>query len=157
MYEVAKGLFIGTERDCFYSERNEWAVLHACKSPCHQRALNYRGSLSPTHPCYLTYERGNHLYLNIIDPPQPLFKPPLFIESLKFIDKHIKDRNILIHCNLGLSRAPSIALLWLAKRTDLISNESFQSAAISFKQIYPYFQPGHGISYYLTQNWSNFE
>lgn len=157
MYEVARGLFIGPEGDCFHRDQNDWAVIHACKIPCHQRVLNYRGSLLSTHPHYLMYEQGNHLYLNIIDPPQPLFKPPLFMESLKFIDKHIKERNILIHCNHGFSRAPSIALLWLAKRTDMISNESYKSAAENFIKIYPYYQPGRGISYYLAQNWNHFE
>ena len=157
MQELYDGLFVGNEQDCFYDNKDEWAVIHASKTPCHQRALNYRGSLPPNHPNYLTYEQGNHLYLNIIDPPQPLFKPPLFHESMRFLDHHVKEKKVLIHCNLGMSRASSIALLWLAKRTDLMSDESFRSAATDFIQIYPYYQPGRGITTYLSSNWSTFQ
>ena len=157
MHDVIGILYIGNYVDCFYNENPEWAVIHACKSPCHQRVLRYRGSLLSNHPHYLTYEKGSHLYLNIIDPPQPLFKLPLFTESLSFIDKYISDRKILIHCNLGHSRAPSIALLWLAKRKKHISNESYLTALSDFKKIYPCYQPGSGISYYLQQNWKDID
>jgi len=157
MYEVAKRLFIGTERDCFYSEKNEWAVIHACKFPCHQRALSYRGSLPSNHPHYLTYERGSHLFLNIIDPLQPLFKLPLFTASLDFIDNYIDERQVLIHCNHGLSRAPSIALLWLAKRKNAITNVSYRDAYTEFNKIYPQYQPGNGIAHYLLDHWLEIE
>jgi len=157
MFEICQNLFIGNEFDCFFDNREDWAVIHACKSPCHQRALGYRKSLPSTHPNYLTYETGNHLVLNIIDPPAPLFKLPLFISSISFIDKHIQQRKILIHCNLGLSRAPSIGLLYLAKRTEVISNASYREAAQDFLKIFERYQPGRGIVIYLSNNWENIE
>lgn len=153
MFEIYSDLFIGSQHDCFYGNRDEWAVIHACKSPCHQKALGYRGNLPSTDPHYLVYEAGNHLFLNIIDPPKPLFKIPLFIRSLDFIDRHISDRKVLIHCNHGFSRAPSIALLYLAKRLKLINNDSYEAAFSDFKEIYPYYQPGTGIAIYLSRNW----
>ena len=46
--------------------------------------------------------------------------------------------SVVIHCNQGLSRAPSIALLWLAKRAKAISSsESYAAAAQAFLEIYP--------------------
>lgn len=153
MFEVYPNLYIGSLSNCFYDNRTDWAVVHACKSPCHQRALRYRGSLPSSHPHYLVFERGNHLFLNIIDPPPPLFKPPLFIKSLNFIDRHISDKKILIHCNLGCSRAPSIALLYLAKRAKAIDATSFRSAVKDFIKIFPHYQPQRGIVIYLERNW----
>jgi len=157
MFEVYPNLFVGNESDCFYHEKEHWAVIHACKSPCHQRILCYTGSLPENHPNYLVYENGNHLFLNIIDPPAPLFKTQLFTQSLDFISNRISERKVLIHCNNGLSRAPSIALLFLAKRFQAISNENFMLAATDFKKLYPYYQPGRGIVCYLAQNWQVFD
>lgn len=153
MYQVATNLYVGNETNCFVEERTNWAVVHACKSPCHQGIIGYTGSLPSTHPNYLVYERGNHLFLNIIDPPVPLFKSELFSKCLDFIDSNIKTGNVLVHCNKGESRAPSLALLYLAKRRKTISNESYVSAANEFKKIYPYYTPGRGIVVYLSQNW----
>ncbi len=157
MFEVYQNLFIGNQYECFYQNRYDWAVIHACKSPCHQRALGYKGSLSPTHPNYLIYEKGNHLFLNIIDPPGPLFKKPLFIRSLDFIDYHISERKILIHCNHGLSRSPSIALLYLAKKLKVINDDNYIAAVSDFRKMYPYYQPGTGIAIYLSKNWQVFK
>jgi len=157
MFQVHPNLFVGSENECFYILREDWAVIHACKSPCHQNAVGYRGNLSPRHPNYLTFEVGNHLFLNMIDPPQPLFKPPLFETALDFIEKHISKRKVLIHCNLGLSRAPSIALLYLAKRAKVINGKGYSEAAQDFVKIFPRYQPGRGIALYLSIHWSDFQ
>jgi hypothetical protein len=157
MIEVYRNLFVGNDSSCFCSEKSGWALVHACKIPCHQKAVGYIGSLSPNHPYYLICEKPNHLFLNIIDPPRPMFPSLLFTKSLDFIDYHIKDRKVLVHCNNGLSRAPSIALLFLAKRIGKINNDSFQQAAIDFKKLYSHYQPGRGIATYLHQNWKVFD
>ncbi len=153
MFEVYPNLFIGTERDCFYTQKNKWAVIHACKSPCHQQALGYRGSLPKHHPHYLVYERGSDLFLNMIDPNEPLFMPPLFIASLDFIETHIAKRKVLIHCNLGLSRSPSLALLYLAKRAKVINGKSYEEATKDLIKLYPNYLPRKGIAHYLDLHW----
>lgn len=157
MIEVYPHLFVGNNTDCFFHEKQGWAVIHACKSPCHQRIVGYKGSLPQDHPNYLICEKGTHLFLNMIDPPSPLFKPELFTKSIDFISNYIPARQVLIHCNNGFSRAPSIALLFLAKRPRKISNESFVKAVSDFKKLYPYYQPGKGIATYLCRNWKVFD
>ena len=156
MFEVYPSLFIGALRECFFTQRDDWAVIHACKSPCHQRALNYKGNLHKNHPSYLVYENGNHLFLNMIDPSEPLFMPPLFVEPLDFIEKHISKRKVLIHCNLGLSRSPSIALLYLAKRAKAINGERYRKATQDFVKLFPSYQPAGGIALYLNIHWLEF-
>ena len=156
MIEVVERLFIGSETDCRIGD-DDWAIVHACKSPCHQRAVGYRGRLPRSHPNYLVLEESNDLYLNIIDPPGPLFMPPLFTSFLEFAQRQWKQgRKILIHCNQGESRAPSLALLFLAKCRNEISNESFDSAKHEFQRIYSYYQPGQGIQTYLRGKWNDF-
>ena len=156
MKEVYDRVFVGCDYECF-ENKEDWVTVHACKSPCHQRAVGYRGSLSPNHPNYLVLERGNNLYLNIIDPPIPLFMMPLFTEFLRFIRHHWNEgKNVLIHCNKGESRAPSLALLFLAKDIGVINNESYEKAKEEFMKIYPSYFPGRGIQTYLPDHWGEF-
>lgn len=153
---VYERLYVGTEEDCRYGN-NEWAVVHACKSPCHQKEVGYSGSLPNTHPNYLVLERENDLILNMIDPPRPLFMPKLFIDFLAFSEKHWKNgQKLLIHCNLGESRAPSLALLFMAKYLHKISNISYENARLDFITIFPNYTPGLGIQTYLHQHWNEF-
>jgi len=153
MRKIYEHLFVGTDSDCF-DNKTGWATVHACKSPCHQRAVGYRGSLPSSHPHYLVLEKGPNLYLNMIDPPQPLFMMPLFTNFLAFARNNWHEgKNILIHCNLGESRAPSLALLFLAKIGSVIPNDSFDSAHQEYRKIDPHYYPRQGIQIYLRKNW----
>lgn len=153
MTEIHQNLYIGSEKDC-RNGNNELAVVHACKSPCHQRVVGYRGSLSKAHPNYLVKEDEFNLYLNIIDPPVPLFMPETFTSFMGFARKHFEaDRRILIHCNQGESRAPSLALLFLAKHVQSIPDESYEAAREEFVSAFPGYKPGRGIQTYLRENW----
>jgi hypothetical protein len=157
MLEVQGGLYVGNEADCRVGD-DEWAVVHACKSPCHQRAVGYRGSLSRNHPHYLVLEQGTDLYLNLVDPPIPLFMAPSFISFLSFARVQLKEgMKILIHCNQGESRAPSLALLLQAKLLGSISNESYEAARAEFEALFIGYNPGMGIQRYLADHWSEFD
>lgn len=135
-------------------DRDERAIVHACKEPCHRRAVGYRDrSLPSSHPDYLHREDPYNLYLNIIDPPIPLFKPESFTIFFNFMDRVITQRPVLIHCNKGESRAPSLTLLYMAKRLNLLPDESYAAAAAAFAAQFPY-KPGKGIATYLTENWA---
>lgn len=156
MQELYERLFVGSEWHC-RSGDSEWAVVHACKSPCHQRAVGYQGSLRSNHPNYLVLEEENNLYLNIVDPPQPLFMPPLFTAFLSFAKKEWeKTKKVLIHCNQGESRAPSLALLFLAKYAKAIAGDSYEMAKSNFVSIFPSYRPGQGIQIYLSKHWDEF-
>jgi len=77
MQQVQNRLYVRDDSDC--TPRNEdYAVVHACKHPCHQEAVGYTGSLSSSHPHYLSYRDGDDLYLNMIDPERPMFMPEMF-------------------------------------------------------------------------------
>ncbi|MDX6269887.1 MAG: hypothetical protein QOD28_1110 [Acidobacteriota bacterium] len=155
MIEVHQNIYIGTVQDCFSLSPDNWATVHACKHPCHVRALNYTGSLPQSHPNYLVAERDRDLFLNMVDMERelsPVFTNPIMEAAMAFIEKHSSSQRVLIHCNQGMSRAPSIALLHLA-RIGQIANETFENAATSFKLKYPHYSPARGISLYMTRNW----
>lgn len=153
MYEVFERVWVANDQFC-RSGGGEWAVVHACKSPCHQRAVDYRGSLPSSHPNYLSLNRGPDLYLNLIDPPRPLFMPSSFAVFLDFADAEwAAGRKLLIHCNQGESRAPSLALLFMAKRRSALDDTSYLAARGEFEQIYKNYRPGAGIQTYFSEKW----
>lgn len=128
------------------------AIVHACKDPCHREAAGYTGkSLPPAHPDYLFLERERHLYLNLIDPPAPLFQLESFHRFFQFVDRQIAQRPVLIHCNKGESRAPSLTLLYMAKR-GMLEGNSYNAARAAFEKLHPY-KPGKGIVTFLEKNW----
>jgi hypothetical protein len=149
---INERLSFGNESACTHIADGTIAVVHACKEPCHRGAVGYSTrTISSSHPNYLVLERGHHLYLNLIDPSQPLFMMPSFEEFLKFVEREIAERPVLIHCNQGESRAPSLTLLYMAKRLAALPNDSYVAAATEFRRKYTY-NPGRGIETWLTTN-----
>lgn len=151
--EVIPNLLFGNESACTHQADGSVAVVHACKEPCHRRAVGYtQRSLPKNHPNYLVFETDYHLFLNLIDPPLPLFMLPSFEAFFAFVDKHIDERRVIVHCNQGESRAPSLALLYAAKRADRFPDDSYGAAALAFRKEYPY-NPGRGIQTWLAAHW----
>ena len=142
MVEIAPGLYIGSLDDC----PAKIPTIHALKDPCY---LDKSGTWRRGSPRGLFFESGDNLYLNMVDArSSKYFSAELFTESLKFIDRFDE---VLIHCNAGQSRAPSIGLLWMAKR--VWGSASFTDACIPFLEIYPDFDPGPGIRRFLSDHW----
>jgi len=155
MKEILENLFVGNDADCL-NVGSDFAIIHACKT-CHQKVLGYRGSLSSTHPNYLIFEQKNHLYLNMVDMEQellPRFTHPIMNRAILFIEKNIKIKPVLIHCNQGYSRSPSIGLIYMARKRKVSSN-SYPNARNDFISVYPDYLPGQGIELYLMKNWEH--
>ena len=160
MIEVFSNLYIDTVDDYEFRVKSQegWSVVHACKEPYHRRELGYTTNGAPKgHPEYLITRRGNRLILNLVDAPNPAYIPKEIIDAaLEFIHKGLSDgRKVLVHCNLGESRSPSIGLLYLAAHTEKLSKE-FATAENEFRQIYPSYNPGAGMKGFLVKNWSNY-
>lgn len=154
MIKVKENIFVGNLNDCL--EAKDFSIVHCCKNPCHLRAVGYTGNLDKSHQNYLVYEDKRNLFLNLVDAPFPLspkFGHPMFAAAFRFIDNYLKKGEVLLHCNQGHSRGPSLALAYMAMK-DLIDNESYEAATADFKKVYPTYEPGKGIAHYLENNWS---
>lgn len=79
---------------------------------------------------------------------------PIIKSALNFIRDHIKAEKILVHCNQGQSRSPSIGLVYLAQNGN-ISSTSYINAKKEFVKIYPEYLPGKGLELYLHKNWES--
>ncbi|SRR6266496_4374819 len=161
MIEVYSKLFVGNEQDYEYSvsDQSGWAIVHACKEPYHRQALGYSGRGAPRdHPEYLVAPRGNRLILNMVDTDNPMFFDRRMISrALDFIDQQRADSlNVLVHCNQGESRGPSIALLYMAARLRVLPTASLETAEQEFRKLYLYYNPKMGIRGHLRQYWQQY-
>src|SRR6266700_7038246 len=132
MIEVYPNLFVGNRRDyeTVVSGQPGWAVVHACKD-YHRSAVGYKlWNVSRDHPEYLLARRENRLMLCLLDLPVSLFiKKEMIEQALDFIDEMCASGlKVLIHCVAGRSRSPSITLLYLATRLNVLLTDSFEAA-----------------------------
>ena len=160
MIEVYPNLFIGNADDYELQVKGQpgWMVIHACKEPYHRRELGYTSRGAPkNHPEYLIARRENRLILNLVDADDPNYIPKEIIDSaLGFIQEGLrKSQRVLVHCNQGESRSPSIGMLYLAINTEKLPKE-FAEAEHGFRQIYPLYNPSLGMRGFLIRNWSNY-
>jgi predicted protein tyrosine phosphatase len=131
-----------------------WSIVHACKEPYHRAALGYTSRGAPKDdPEYLIARRGPRLMLNLVDVDDPQYvRPEIFEAALDFIDNELElGTNVLVHCNQGHSRAPSIAMLWLGRRSLL--PDDFEEAEAAFRRIYSDYAPRNGIRSFVEANW----
>jgi hypothetical protein len=125
------------------------ARVHACKHPCHMAKC---GQLVDGSPGYLAHAEGDEMWLNMIDPDEPLFRVDLFRQFLQWALPRV-GRPMLIHCNQGESRARSLALLILAA-TGKIDARSYEAASRAFANATgKAYRPGRGIGDFLDAKW----
>lgn len=170
MKEIIEGLFVGDEMDYgnllkehipgreIDQPTNDFAVIHACKEPFHRNLLGYTGRGCPKDsPEYLYAERGNRLFMNIVDAPKSIFFDKGMInKALDFIlQKRNEGLKVLIHCNEGFSRSPSIALLYLIKH-NLIKGDTLEDCEAEFLKLYPNYNPGTGMRGFVKEHWEEY-
>ena len=119
MKEIYHDIFVGNEQDYYTIQReSNWAILHCCKHPFHCQFVGYRGTLPSTHPNYALKRIENEMALNLVDMDRFSenylgFNRDMFATAFSFLDEYrLQGYKILIHCNQGESRAPTIGLLY---------------------------------------------
>ncbi len=156
MIEVYPNLFAGSQDDYERRVKHEpgWCVVHACKEPYHRAALGYSGRAAPrTHPEYLIARRGHRLILNLIDAADPAYIPKEIVDAaLEFIRDGLREgMRVLVHCNQGESRAPTLCLLYLLRETNAITAQTPEAAIHQFSRLYPPYNPAGGLRGFLCQ------
>lgn len=150
---------IHTEMELLTMMPEGWAVVHAAKEPFHRMALGYVTRGCPKeHPGYLWTERpGNRLALNIVDAPSSLFFSKEMIDkALDFIEQKLGEGlKVLVHCNEGFSRSPSLCLLYLIKH-GIIKGETLEDCETEFMKLYPEYSPGTGMRGFVKEHWKEY-
>jgi len=159
MKEVITGLFVGNQKDVEnYVFAGPWAFCLAAKEPWHRAHLLYTGrACAKDHPEYLWAVTEDKIILNLVDAPKAEFFDKKIIDAaLEFIEKQLLlQKRVVIACNQGESRSPSIALLFLIKE-GVISGETFEDCEAEFMKLYPDYNPNDGIRGFCKLNWKSY-
>jgi len=147
-------IYIGGRADSQLRTDPDWAVVNAAKT-VHCEIMGW-GNVTPRdHPNYLSFEDGQLLSFNWVDGAAFLYRmsgPEAFTRALDFIEQWSATKNVLINCDQGQSRSPTVALLYLAKRLHVIPDGSFEEARQAFQALHPNYAPS-GIAEFVAAHW----
>ncbi|MFP4057716.1 MAG: dual specificity protein phosphatase family protein [Candidatus Brocadiia bacterium] len=158
MTEIHPRLFVGSRWDYEAQVAFEegWYVVHAAKEPYHRQAVGYDGpEPPPDHPEHLVARRGARLMLNLRDHVLPVQLPTeLFDAAVDFIHEGLSSgHRVLVHCEVGVSRSPTVGLLYLTAFTDVLDAGSLDEAMDRYLALYPDFSPGPALRRFLRDHW----
>ena len=151
-------LYIGSKTDYRKKSNSEkFAFVHACKTVhCERLGWSYNNTSNyKGHPNYLHKETSKWLSINWVDGPAKYYNmagTEMFEKALDFIENKLNNFDVLVHCDQGVSRSPTVGLLYLSKREETISSNSFIDARKEFIDIYPEYDP-KGIANFVAKNW----
>lgn len=84
------------------------------------------------------------------------FNRDMFDTAFSFLDEYrLQGYKILIHCNQGESRAPTIGLLYIA-RLGAFEYADFDTSVPKLKEIYPVYMPKRNIFLTVRSLWRDF-
>ena len=151
-------LYVGDDNDFEKNrERENFSFVRCCKygPGGHQDLLGYTTKAAPKGKDYEYVIRKNVLAINILDLDDPHFMPDDGVNhALEFIGKKLElGNNVLVACNQGHSRGPSVALLYLESVGEF-RNDIFRNAEKVFRSIYSKYDPGQGVEQYSKTKYS---
>lgn len=155
-----EGLFVGNAADTY---KFSGSILHAARDPWFLTAaqvlikhamdeIAVKRFFPVDNVIRMDY---NQMALNMVDANDArYFLNEMVNAGLEFISERMAEGDpILVHCNAGLSRSPSLCFLWMFEH-GFLDNE-YQYAVPQFKGIYKDWCPGNGIWNYLKNRCEN--
>ena len=156
MHQISSKLWVGSDADFAQLDQygTEWAIVHAAKT-WHKTVCGYTTNAAPKDAEYYVALRGKRLALNLIDAPDPKFVPKELVDTaLAFITANLAGlegaEQLLIHCNQGHSRAPTLGMLYIASTLP----EDFEAAEVEYRKLCPDYAPGNGMREFARANWA---
>ena len=158
MIEVYPNLFVGGDEDYEkVKDSKGWSWLRCCKygPGGHQQILNYHTLAAPEGKNKYVARKGDLMALNLLNLHDPHYINSAMIDSgLEFIQERLAAGDkVLVACNKGKSRGPSIALLYMRSVGELPYNLGMSERV--FSALYPEYDPDQGLRQYLRWHWSD--
>lgn len=159
MEEIINRLYVGGDSDYERLKgKSGWSFLRCCKEGPggHRETLGYSTHAAPKGPNYLAVEKGDRMALNFLDPTDPNLIPEKMVATgLEYVHKRLTAGDkVLVACNMGHSRGPTTAMLYLRSIGDLRGN--FHSSERVFRTLYPKYDPGLGVRQFARHHWGGF-
>ena len=150
LYKIQNtNLFIGNKDDEKNINKGDFVIIHACKSYFDQipKSNIYKKNTK-------IKELNEELFLNWVDLPESSdFDIDTFNLALGWMkENYTTKKEILIHCDWGQSRSPTLAMVFMAKILKILP-DNFYEALKEFKILYPEYVTPSGISKFVKENW----
>lgn len=133
-----------------------WSFIRCCKygPGGHQQTLGYHTLAAPEGREHFVVQRGHHMALNMLDLDDPNFVDPDMIQAgLGFITERLEAGDkVLVACNAGKSRGPTMGLMWLRRNGDM--PHAYLHSQRIYHTIYPLFKPSQGIEQFARAHWA---
>jgi hypothetical protein len=146
LYKVAEKLYVASCRSGALPAPGS-AVIYCCSCP--PRAPG-------PQPCSPPSGETPRHYLSLANTEIPDYRPEDFNRYLDLLDRNLQEREVVLVSEQGESRAPSLAMLWMAFRGGMLSRSSFAAARADFSRIYPRYRPWPGWVIFFNQEWDAF-
>lgn len=159
MYKIINNLYVGPLSALPFAKECGFSILGCCKYPLHQQNARLAKadedgylSISRDEPEYYYAEREHALYCNLVDSKDMDHIPDCTIErALNFIPDEISQgRKVFVTCNSGISRSPSIVMMYLIREGYFDLFDTFEEAVKQFKMKYPMYSPNRGFYDYTN-------
>ena len=155
MEEIIKGLWLGSDEDVPEAKKRGYARLCCCKDgpDSHRSMLGYTTLGAPLNDEYLVARRGDVMALNLIDTDNPHLMPQeVLLAGVEFINEMMsKGKKVFVHCNQGISRSPTMVMLYLRTVGEL--DQPIARAKKIFDTIYPKHDPGKAVWFHAKELW----
>ena len=149
-------LFVGSDEDDAEAVKLGYAILVCAKDGPHghRHMLGYKSLGAPKDANYFYTVKGKRMALNLLDHEDPEFIPPVVIfAGLNFVNHRLKEGDkVLVHCNAGHSRGPTMAEMFLRAIGELPSG--FGTSEKVFRSLYPKYDPGVGMRSFARTHWA---
>jgi len=149
-------LFVGDDNDDPEAQKKGYAILVCAKDGLygHRSILRYHTLGAPKDVNYYHVTRGKRMALNLLDLDDPHFIPEEAVfTGLNFINKRLTAGDkVVVHCNAGHSRGPTMGLMFLRTIGEMPS--SFGTSEKIFRSLYPKYDPAMGMRTFARAHWA---
>lgn len=150
--KIYENIYIANDKEDKSSDYS-WISIRAAKYPWHNELTG--GVSNKSSPEYLFARRGNSLILNLVDAEKPEFISKICIDkAIEMMELYVSTKSIVVQCNEGFSRSPSIVFLYLVKNK--IITGDLKTALASFYVMYPKYRPGKGMFGFIKNHFEEY-
>jgi hypothetical protein len=158
MQRIYQGVYVGDDTDYVRSQyREDFSFLRCCKygPGGHQQTLDYHTPAAPEGDEHFVVKRERLMALNMLDLDDPNFVDPEMIKAgLDFVrEQLLSEQKVLIACNQGVSRGPTMGLMFLKYIGDL-PNISWLRSVYLYHHMYRGYDASQGIAQFARSHWS---
>jgi hypothetical protein len=138
-------------------DKDGWSFLRCCKygPGGHAQTLGYHTLAAPEGREHFVVKRGHLMALNMLDLDDPHYVDPEMVQQgLDFAKEELlSGRKLLIACNAGQSRGPTMGLMFLRSIGDM--PHAYLMSQRIYHTIYDAYKPSQGIEQFARSVWPN--